>query len=95
MPTLLLKSQVNLEEHNLPLTHRHYGALFHRWLPDGKKNAIVLILETPMLSLGFGSSAWASRMKVVSSNSAISIERLTLRPYESRQSLRLAPLWGC
>jgi hypothetical protein len=42
MPTLLLKFWIILEDHGLPINLRNFGPLFHRWLPDGEKQAIVL-----------------------------------------------------
>ena len=42
MSTLLLKFGINLEEYSLSIIAQHHGPLFHRWLPDGEKDAIVL-----------------------------------------------------
>ena len=42
MSTLLLKFVVWLENYNLPDVVCPHGLLFHRWLPDGKKDAIIL-----------------------------------------------------
>ena len=42
MSTLLLKFKINLEEHNGSTYSKHKGPLFHRWLPDGEKDAIIL-----------------------------------------------------
>lgn len=42
MSTLLLKFGINLKEYSLSIIAQHHGPLFHRWLPDGEKDAIVL-----------------------------------------------------
>lgn len=42
MSTLLLKFGINLEEYSLSIIAQHHGPLFHRWLPDGEKDALVL-----------------------------------------------------
>ncbi|MEM3648523.1 MAG: hypothetical protein QW506_05095 [Thermoproteota archaeon] len=42
MPTLLLRFTIILEDYSLQTVSRNYGPLFHRWLPDGEKDAIVL-----------------------------------------------------
>jgi hypothetical protein len=42
MSTLLLKFALLLENYNVPSVMQHHGPLFHRWLPDGIKDAIVL-----------------------------------------------------
>ncbi len=58
MPTLLLKFQVNLEEHDGSAHPLHYGPLFHRWLPDGKKDAIVLNTGDPNAELRVWFERW-------------------------------------
>lgn len=42
MTPLLLKFGINLENSDRPITDQHFGPLFHRWLPDGEKHAVVL-----------------------------------------------------
>jgi len=60
---LLLKFTILLEDHNIPTTIRWQGPLFHRWLPDGEKDAI--ILETndtdTELKVWFEKGGFASR----------------------------------
>lgn len=43
MTTLKFKLGLNLKEHEFPFSHN--GPLFHRWLPDGEKDAIVLQIK--------------------------------------------------
>lgn len=47
MATLLLRFGITLEDYNLPEIDRHHGPLFHRWLPDGEKDSIVLDTADP------------------------------------------------
>jgi hypothetical protein len=42
MSVLQLRFVIFLEDYTLPNTSRPHGPLFHRWLPDGENNAIVL-----------------------------------------------------
>lgn len=42
MLTLLLKFRINLEEYTVSTEPGHYGPLFHRWLPNGEKDAVFL-----------------------------------------------------
>ena len=42
MPTLLLKFGIILEDYSSSRLTELHGPLFHRWLPDGKKDAITL-----------------------------------------------------
>ena len=51
MSMLLLKFVINLENYDLSIITRHHGPLFHRWLPDGESNAIVLNTEDPNAKL--------------------------------------------
>lgn len=41
MLRLMLKFEIDLEENSVSVL-RHYGPQFHRWLPDGEKDAIIL-----------------------------------------------------
>lgn len=41
MPTLLLKFEIILEDHNIRI-NRHSGPLFHEWLPNGEGDAICI-----------------------------------------------------
>lgn len=49
--TLLLRLKINLEEEGVLRHHRYHGPLFHRWLPDGKRNAITLITKDTNVEL--------------------------------------------
>jgi hypothetical protein len=51
MQKLLLKFIIRLEDDNLPLTERHNGPLFHRWLPSGQEDTIVLDTGDPNTKL--------------------------------------------
>jgi hypothetical protein len=56
MTTLLLKFGISLEDYELePYSRlydkRHSGPLFHRWLPDGEKDAIELNTKDPNANL--------------------------------------------
>jgi hypothetical protein len=42
MATFLLRFAIDLREYRFPPFLRHNGPLFHRWLPDGERDAIVL-----------------------------------------------------
>lgn len=61
MSILLLNFGIILENYNLPKINRHYGPLFHRWLPDGKKNCIVLDTKNPNIEL----KVWFKRLGFV------------------------------
>jgi len=58
MLTLLLKFKINLEEYDVSTYSQHYGPLFHRWLPDGEKDAIVLDTGDPNAEL----KVWFERL---------------------------------
>lgn len=45
MDTLLLRFKVNLEEDGVLNDRWYHGPLFHRWLPDGEKDAIRPVVE--------------------------------------------------
>lgn len=45
MATLLLRFAINLEDYHSPF--RNHGPLFHRWLPDGEKDAITFDTGEP------------------------------------------------
>ena len=64
MSTLLLKFGINLESYDLPAIAQHHGPLFHRWLPDGEKDAIVLDPEDSNAKL----KVWFERWGFVDSN---------------------------
>lgn len=49
MRTLLLRFAVNLCDTSYPFMH--HGPLFHRWLPDGENDAILLVTEDPSAEL--------------------------------------------
>jgi hypothetical protein len=51
MATLLLKFGVLLENYNIEEFDRHKGPLFHRWLPDGEKDAILVDVPDPTAEL--------------------------------------------
>lgn len=51
MSTLLLRFRINLEERNGSTYSAHKGPLFHRWLPDGEKDAIILNTGYPKAEL--------------------------------------------
>jgi len=53
MTTLFIKFIVILEDHSLSQSSLapHFGPLFHRWLPDGKKNALKLSTTDPKANL--------------------------------------------
>lgn len=42
MPTLLLKFIVDLKDYSLPIDSQCHGPLFHRWLPDNMRDAIII-----------------------------------------------------
>lgn len=58
MPALLLKFKINLEDYSVSIHPRHHGPLFHRWLPDGEKDAIVLDTGDPNAEL----KVWFERL---------------------------------
>jgi hypothetical protein len=64
MSTLLLKFAINLENYPFAASH-HYGPLFHRWLPDGEKDAIVLNTRDPQAKL----RVWLERRGFVANKS--------------------------
>ena len=47
MPKLLLKFGINLEAKDTQFALEHHGPQFHRWLPDGEKDAILLDTGDP------------------------------------------------
>ncbi len=51
MGTLLFDFAVQLRDSNHPYPFNHEGPLFHRWLPDGEKDAIVLDTGDPQAEL--------------------------------------------
>ncbi len=42
MPTLLLKFIVDLKDYSLHIDSQRHGPLFHRWLPDNMRDAIII-----------------------------------------------------
>lgn len=56
-----------LEDHNLPIVDQNHGPLFHRWLPDGEKHAIVLNTGDPDTNL----KVWFERCGFVDSGGHI------------------------
>lgn len=51
MPQLFLTFTIHLERSDLSSSHPAHGPLFHRWLPDGEKNAIPLPTGTPNVAI--------------------------------------------
>jgi hypothetical protein len=51
MGTILFDFVVQLKDNNQPYPFGHEGPLFHRWLPDGEKDAIVLNTADPQAEL--------------------------------------------
>ena len=65
MTTMLLKFRINLELYELQTLNRNHGPLFHRWLPDGQQDSIVLDTGHPNSDLevwferrGFVDDGW-------------------------------------
>jgi len=58
MQKLLLKFQIHLEEDDLSTPYPNHGPLFHRWLPDGEKDAIVLDTSDPKAQLKIWFEQW-------------------------------------
>ena len=58
MATLLLRFAITLEDYNLPHIDQHHGPLFHRWLPDGEKDSIVLDTGDPDAELKVWFDRW-------------------------------------
>lgn len=58
MQKLLLKFQIHLEEDDLSTPYPNHGPLFHRWLPDGEKDAIVLDTSDPNAQLKIWFEQW-------------------------------------
>lgn len=51
MRKLLFDFVVQLQDHDLPYPLNHNGPLFHKWLPDGEKDAILLNTSEPLAEL--------------------------------------------
>ena len=58
MSTLLLKFGIHLEKYELPTVAQHHGPLFHRWFPDGEKDAIILNTGDPNTKLKLWFERW-------------------------------------
>jgi hypothetical protein len=58
MPTLLLRFAITLEDYSLSEIDQHHGPLFHRWLPDGEKDCIVLDTDDPSAELKIWFQRW-------------------------------------
>ena len=58
---IILRFYINLETAE-SISRGHYGPLFHRWLPDGEKDAIVLDIGTPNIEFRI----WFERLGYVS-----------------------------
>ena len=58
MPILLLKFRIRLEERDPSTHYLNHGPLFHRWLPDGEKDAIVLDTSDPNSQLKIWFERW-------------------------------------
>jgi hypothetical protein len=61
METLLLRFKVNVHDPSLPSYWLGSGPIFHRWLPDGEKDAIVLDTGEPDVDL----KVWFERLGFV------------------------------
>jgi hypothetical protein len=51
MSALLIRFKIELANPDFASYEPHYGPLFHRWLPDGDHDAIVLKTDDPNLEL--------------------------------------------
>lgn len=65
-----MKFRIRLEEHELPTISRHSGPLFHRWLPDGERDAIPLDTTDPSARLRI----WFDRFGFVDTNGFIEFD---------------------
>jgi hypothetical protein len=93
MTTLLLVFEIHLEQHDIPTPVRHHGPLFHRWLPNGQEDAIVLDAGDPNAEL----KVWFERRGYVDSGLIkFSYERREVDPeIVSKQAiLDAGPLMG-
>lgn len=58
MTILLLKFEIHLEKYDIPSILQHHGPLFHRWLPEGKKDAIILDTGDPNADIKVWFEQW-------------------------------------
>jgi len=58
MSTLLLKFGIHLEEYDFPTIAQHHGPLFHRWLPEGEEDAIILDTGDPSVDIKLWFEQW-------------------------------------
>jgi hypothetical protein len=93
MATLLLRFKVNVHDPRLPSYWLGSGPFFHRWLPDGEKDAIALDTGEPDVDL----SVWFERLGFVGHDSIVfDPERREVDPDVMRTQAVLAagPLVG-
>ena len=69
MSVIMLKFVIPLERYSEQLTSYNHGPLFHRWLPNGKNDSMILDTGDPYVKL----SVWFERFGV-SSNNKISFD---------------------
>lgn len=94
MASVLLKFAISLENTDFLGFDQPHGALFHRWLPDGEKDAIIIELKEPSSIL----KMWFERLGYVNKDGYVKFDlekkEIDLKAISTQAILQGGPLYG-